>query len=180
LRRRFSPSGKRRGRPWILGAGVLAWLAFYMMDAFWYHRLLLGSVIHGEAVEKELAAKGLSGFGLAGAIRAKSPVKVWRWEWHSTGRLHGFYLVGLALFVLFGFGACTTQSRGASPVKAPAVLAAALSRRPALLFPPEGAVLKSAGTVAFSWELVKDSARYRLEVQTQGVSCPPRVLTPHG
>src|SRR6266566_3484878 len=38
----------------LLEAGLVAWLAFYMLDRWWYHRLLQGAVQHGEAIETEL------------------------------------------------------------------------------------------------------------------------------
>ncbi|MBS1791766.1 MAG: hypothetical protein JST85_28920 [Acidobacteria bacterium] len=39
---------------WILAGALMSWLSCYVMDRFWYHRLLCGAVAHGEAIEKEL------------------------------------------------------------------------------------------------------------------------------
>jgi hypothetical protein len=38
----------------LLVAGIVSWLAFYFMDRWWYHMLLVGSVVHGLELEKEL------------------------------------------------------------------------------------------------------------------------------
>jgi len=37
--------------------GLVAWISFYLMDALWYHRLLLGAVLHGMDMEKKYAMK---------------------------------------------------------------------------------------------------------------------------
>src|SRR5687768_1958709 len=41
----------------VLLAGSLCWLAFYLMDRFWYHRLLRGAVNHGLFIENSAAMK---------------------------------------------------------------------------------------------------------------------------
>lgn len=152
--------------PWILGAGVIAWLGFFVMDALWYHRLLLGAVAHGEEVEDKLAAASVAGFGLTHGIRAKSAVKIGKLTFRSVGRLNLFYLGGLLLFGMLGLAAWWTEKPGIETPPA-AMKASVLSERPALLFPPEGAVLKPGEAVAFGWELVKDVKRYHLQVQTE-------------
>ncbi len=134
--------------PWILGAGVIAWLGFFVMDALWYHRLLLGAVAHGEDIEDKLAAAGLDGFGLAHAIRAKSAVRIGKLTLHSVGRVNLFYVGGLVLFGILGLAAWWTANPRAEIVR-PAMNATALSEQPVLLFPPQGAVLKAGEAVAF-------------------------------
>lgn len=148
---------------WILGAGVGAWLMFYMMDAGWYHQLLQGAVTHGEDVENALAARGLSGFGLAKKIREKSGVRFLRREWRSKQRLHGFYLSGIAFFALLGIGAFA--SVGEKTEAEQGTIATALSASATLYFPPEGAELERKAGLAFGWALVQGARAYRLELE---------------
>lgn len=53
--------------------GLVAWLLFYLVDQYWYHRLLVGAVTHGEALEAIIASNNIAGFGLTAAISAASP-----------------------------------------------------------------------------------------------------------
>lgn len=57
----------------LLLVALLIWVGFYVMDRFWYHRLLYGSVKHGLAIEKRLA-KLLPESALSEAIGRESPV----------------------------------------------------------------------------------------------------------
>src|SRR5262245_38636337 len=36
----------------LLFVGLVTWLLFYFVDKIWYHRLLLGAVNHGKALEE--------------------------------------------------------------------------------------------------------------------------------
>lgn len=102
----------------ILLAGLVAWLSFYFMDEFWYHRLLIGAVMHAIALEKTLA-QDVPGIGLTQRIGDESPVYLWkrrregkpkrdgtprkageRRELHSTQKIRVFYLV-TAFLLLF-------------------------------------------------------------------------------
>src|SRR3989442_1742018 len=57
--------------------GLIGWGGFYMMDGLWYHRLLYGSVKHGEVVEKALEAAGEpKAFQLTQTISQHSPYKL--------------------------------------------------------------------------------------------------------
>ncbi len=44
----------------ILIATLVVWLAFYLMDRFWYHALLKGAVFHGMDIERQAKALGLT------------------------------------------------------------------------------------------------------------------------
>lgn len=80
---------------WILLAALMCWLAFYLMDLHWYHRLLRGAVRHGETVEAALQHR-LPEVGLTKAIDAASPIYGLR----ASHRLTLFYgLFGLVLLV---------------------------------------------------------------------------------
>lgn len=39
---------------------LLVWIAFYLMDRWWYHYLLLGAVLHGSALEERARDLGLT------------------------------------------------------------------------------------------------------------------------
>jgi hypothetical protein len=72
------------------------------MDGFWYHRLLQGSVKHGEALEEELKGR-VPNIALAKAIRDNSPVTIMGKKVDSSTNLKGFYfIIGALLVVLAG------------------------------------------------------------------------------
>jgi len=92
----------------ILVLGVLLWMTFYMVDQIWYHRLLMGAVIHGQELEKELR-KILPAAGLTHQISKSSPylMKIsvakrvlWQRELHSKGKIFFFYWFIAGLLVL--------------------------------------------------------------------------------
>lgn len=76
----------------------VAWL-FYFVDRHWYHRLLLGSVLHGIEIEKKFA-KEIPELSLSKAIGDRSPYKpsclvrilakivVKEPRFHETGLIH--------------------------------------------------------------------------------------------
>jgi hypothetical protein len=43
----------------VLGL-LVVWIAFYLMDRWWYHYLLLGAVLHGSALEDRARELGLA------------------------------------------------------------------------------------------------------------------------
>ncbi len=87
----------------LLVGGLIGWLSFYLMDRFWYHRLLKGAVRQAQILEKALQDK-VPGIGLSAAIGAASVVKVGDVELHSDGKLDLFYLgVSLILIALIVF-----------------------------------------------------------------------------
>lgn len=83
----------------LLGA-ALCWLAFYGMDRFWYHRLLIGSVKQGLVAEAALA-NTYPEIGLTKAIGDESPIKIGRWHVHSSRKIDIFYWL-IALLLLAG------------------------------------------------------------------------------
>jgi hypothetical protein len=62
----------------IIFGGMFAWFAFYLMDRWWYHRLLQGAVSHAQDIENELKEDIPYGdlLGLSNAIRLASPFKL--------------------------------------------------------------------------------------------------------
>ena len=105
----------------IAVVGFVLWLAFYFVDHVWYHRLLVGAVVHGEALEVALQNQ-LPEAGLTRAITVHSayPVAVRGHQFtvlHSKGKLRLFYGTVAVLLLVFAvalqFGGPT-----ASPTKA--------------------------------------------------------------
>lgn len=101
----------------IVLSSLLPWKAFYLMDKFWYHRLLKGSVNAGIPIENELAKHGLI-VALGENISSESQIapikKWWLFEWsnkplRSDDRMDAFYALvtrGIALLsaALIAFG----------------------------------------------------------------------------
>src|SRR5689334_19866396 len=90
----------------LLFIGLVTWILFYGVDGEWYHRLLIGSVLHGQALEDILNAQ-VPGFGLTRAISKASPVQMrlpiigdFGKPVRSTRRLRIFYAVVAVLLVL--------------------------------------------------------------------------------
>jgi hypothetical protein len=116
----------------IVLASLLPWKAFYLMDKFWYHRLLKGSVNAGIPIEKDLANNGLIA-GLGENISRESQIapikKWWLFEWsnkplRSDDRMDAFYalvtrgiLLLSAVLILFGLfpGGQTNVSTSEQP-----------------------------------------------------------------
>jgi hypothetical protein len=99
----------------ILFLGAVLWLAFYFVDGVWYHRLLLGSVIHGHELEGKIAESlDLSGedgrVGLTDQISTTSPYPLRigmrrfsvTWNIHSSTKLKMFYWFVAAMLLTFG------------------------------------------------------------------------------
>jgi FMN phosphatase YigB (HAD superfamily) len=83
----------------IVGA-LVSWLAFYMMDRWWYHPLLRGAVDHAIELEKRLV-DDVPGIGLTGAISDASHTKLLGKERDSTWKMLWFYrLIGAVLVVV--------------------------------------------------------------------------------
>ncbi len=79
----------------ILASAFLVWIAFYVMDRMWYHRLLKAAVKHGRKVENRLENRIYS-ISLTKTIDEGSPLGGLR----AGARLSIFYMaVALVLFV---------------------------------------------------------------------------------
>lgn len=89
----------------VLVGGAAVWIAFYLMDRHWYHKLLIGSVTHGLLIEKRYGGR-LPELGLATAIGAASPTMVCGWRIRSSTKLDLFYFFGTILLLLAAVGSC--------------------------------------------------------------------------
>lgn len=76
----------------VVGTSLLPLLAFYLMDRFWYHRLLDGSVNAAIPVEKALQDAGLT-VDLGTKISEASPIKFLGWKMRSKHKMDAFYLI---------------------------------------------------------------------------------------
>ena len=100
----------------LLMAGLVVLCGFYFMDRFWYHRLLRGSVAHGQRLEQKLSELTADSqcqdlFDLTRAIGHYSPVRLWRWQIHSKHKMDLFY-GGMALLLIGAFVVCLGGSAG--------------------------------------------------------------------
>jgi hypothetical protein len=93
----------------VLCAGIVGWLAFYFMDRFWYHNLLLASVVHSGKIEKEFESPAAE-LGLSRAISKGSSWKVWFFEIHTSQKIDLFYATGLTVMIVMTMGALLATS----------------------------------------------------------------------
>lgn len=114
----------------VMLTGLMLWYAFYFVDRFWYHPLLMASVKHGTVIEDEIK-KSLPAAGMTAAITAGSPQRIGRLIpfvlnprigfrgsdelIHSEDKLRWFYLVGAAAFVIAAI-ALQLGSLGSDPL----------------------------------------------------------------
>lgn len=85
----------------VLFAGLVSWVGFYLMDRFWYHRLLMGAVKHGARIETEMAAH-IPELGLTKAIGEESPftLPVIGYKMHSNKKMDTFYGLGMVVYLV--------------------------------------------------------------------------------
>ncbi|SRR6266487_222570 len=87
----------------ILIIALVTWMAFYLLDHLWYHRLLKGAVLQGDKAEKLLESQA-PGIGLTGAISKASAliVRIGKKEinLHSDRRFRLFYGIGAFIVVV--------------------------------------------------------------------------------
>jgi hypothetical protein len=89
----------------LLSFGLLGWLGFYLMDRFWYHRLLYGAVRHGEFLEEKFG-DDMSFLRLTGAIGDESSVWLLGIRIQSPRKIDVFYglfavLLVVAIYVVY-------------------------------------------------------------------------------
>lgn len=114
------------GRSTILYANVMPWLGilatylFYFVDRHWYHRLLMGSILHGGSIEQKYANE-IPELALGAKISEQSPVELKNWlarkvadvvvsdeRWVKNKRLHSdakieFFYKSIALLFFCWF-----------------------------------------------------------------------------
>lgn len=83
----------------ILFVGIIGWLAFYFMDRFWYHRLLIAAVLHAGDIETRFKDTSPE-LGLTNAIGKGSAWYVGKFSIRSSERIDLFYALGLTVLVV--------------------------------------------------------------------------------
>ncbi|WP_333573820.1 hypothetical protein [Sphingomonas sp.] len=96
----------------VLAGGALCWLAFYGMDRFWYHRLLIGAVRQGMIAEDALADR-YPAIRLTKAIGDASPIEIGSFRVHSSRKIDIFYLL---IAGLLGLAAVVSLLQSSRPV----------------------------------------------------------------
>jgi hypothetical protein len=83
----------------VLLSGIIPWMAFYLMDRWWYHMLLYGAVQHGMRVERSLASI-LPDIDLTASIGKSSSIHLGKKAIHSKTKMDVFYFA-IAVLLLF-------------------------------------------------------------------------------
>jgi len=115
--------------------GVIITFLFYIIDRYWYHLLLIGSVKHAESIEKEYKTR-IPGLSLSKTIRKESPYEpgcfirfcakflcvgddqTWRnGKLHSAEKIDFFYRSVMAMLVIIAVVVGSTG--GVTPRPAP-------------------------------------------------------------
>jgi FMN phosphatase YigB (HAD superfamily) len=99
----------------VLLGGIVGWIAFYMMDYHWYHRLLYGAINQGMFIENRLKSK-YPEIMLTNEIKNLSPGKLFFIKVGSKRRIQLFYLFGvIVLLLLIVFTASFKESPKSTP-----------------------------------------------------------------
>ncbi|MCW2319169.1 hypothetical protein M2322_004738 [Rhodoblastus acidophilus] len=84
----------------LVFAAAFAWGGFFLMDRYWYHILLKGSVTHAAKIENKYKAE-VPGIGMGKTIsEASGNVKILGMKMNSDRRLTAFYGVGFFVLTL--------------------------------------------------------------------------------
>ena len=86
----------------IIVGGLIAWLAFYFMDRWWYHRLLQGAVKHAQYVENIIKDTDYGELlSLSNSIRKESPFKLFGLiNIRSDTKIDLFYILVIIVLIL--------------------------------------------------------------------------------
>lgn len=84
----------------LVVAAIFAWAGFFLMDRYWYHILLKGSVKHAAKIEEKYK-ESIPELGLGLTISSASQdVRMLGVKMNSDRRLEAFYLLGVAILTL--------------------------------------------------------------------------------
>jgi uncharacterized membrane protein len=89
-------------------AALVSWVAFYLLDRWYYFYLLLGAVRHGEALEDRARELGMalpgvvdSAESLLGLTHRVSRLNQEGWKWLGKYKLDLYYLlIGVAILMI--------------------------------------------------------------------------------
>jgi hypothetical protein len=105
-----------------LFAVAIVMCIFYLLDRYWYHQLLKGTIEHAKGVETRLKQLGVNNYDIGEKIGIASPVKIGIATLHSKNKLD---LVYLPIIFIFLFVSVMLMVFGSSIIgKAPVTVAA--------------------------------------------------------
>lgn len=84
---------------WLLVGGIIGLFAFYLMDRWWYHRLLYGAVEQAISIEERLKDV-LPEIILSSTIKKHSPINLFGCQIRSTTKIDLFYLIFSLILVI--------------------------------------------------------------------------------
>ena len=107
----------------IIVAGMVALGAFFWMDFFQYHRLLLGAVEHGKDLEKALSVRSIP-VSLTATVGKFSPIFIRGRKFRSDDKIKLFYQLILGVLLLFALGALfgSSATKGTPSPTTPATI----------------------------------------------------------
>jgi hypothetical protein len=106
---------KVQGNCWAIAAALVSWFAFYLMDRWWYHYLLLGAVLHAEDIEEQAKQLGLnmpdkynlgvmnSTLGLTQRIGKLNRAG---WKWKAKYKIDVYYGIVFIAIAIIGILRC--------------------------------------------------------------------------
>lgn len=95
----------------VSGIGIIVLFALFIMDKWWYHRLLHGSVSQGMDIEKSFS-KFYPEMKLTTTIKKASSIKLWffKIKFDSNFKLYTFYSLLILPFIISFFGLLSFNS----------------------------------------------------------------------
>lgn len=88
----------------FIAISIIAWLAFYLMDRYWYHELLKGAVHHAQKIETTLNS-AVPEIYLSHSIREQSHESL---NMSAAKKLHIFY-ISIFIVQAIAFGVLATD-----------------------------------------------------------------------
>lgn len=82
--------------------GIVIMCSFYFMDKYWYHKLLIGSVVHAMNIENQYKST-FKQMGLSNEIKNYSPVKIMGQTFQSVWKYYFFYYPLILVFIAIYF-----------------------------------------------------------------------------
>jgi len=94
--------------PLAVTAALITWVAFYLLDRWYYHYLLIGAVLHGQDLEKRAVELGMplpgaadSGGSLLGLTHRISKLNQEGWGLRAKYKIDVYYaLIAAAILVI--------------------------------------------------------------------------------
>jgi hypothetical protein len=100
---------KAQGSYWAIVAALISWIAFYLMDRWWYHYLLLGAVVHAGDIEEQAKQLGLSipdryypgtFNSMLGLTQRISKLNEEGWKWKAKYKIDAYYGIILITIII--------------------------------------------------------------------------------